>query len=194
MLRSCAMQCKLFPANRQDFCPKSTLSTSNPHCRLLVGTSQALRTVFRHPRAPSLRSTAFLLLNSRLRVALRIHCLLDLFRSVLFARGSDASRSQNQRPGARKFGRILLSSFLTQHCSSARSGVTSGVRGLSAPERNAQTTRGVNGGCGGKCQFLQAKSCFSKISWLAPSAEPTRRPEVVPPFQAENLCNGVNGA
>ena len=114
------------------------------------------------------------------------------FRSVLFARGSDASRSQNQLLWTRNFSHFLASSFLTQHCSSAGSSVTSGVRDLVAPERNAQMTRGVNGGCGGKSHFLQAKSCFSKISWLAPSAEPTCRPEVVPPSQAVNLCNGFN--
>jgi hypothetical protein len=80
------------------------------------------------------------------------------FRSVLFARGSDASRSQNQLLWTRNFSHFLASSYLSIYCDPRSSGGRSGVSDPRATKRNAQIDLEAKGGVGEKNHFWQAKS------------------------------------
>jgi len=94
----------------------------------------------------------------------------------------------------RDFSHFSVSSYLSIYSYPRSSGVRSGVSNRVATKRNAQITLGASEGVADKNHFWQARFRFSKISWLATSAGPRGRPEVVPPSQAENLCKGFNGA
>jgi len=80
------------------------------------------------------------------------------FRSVLFARGSDASRSQNQLLWTRNFSHFLASRYLSIYCDPWSTGVRSGVSNQVATKSTAKIDLGASEGLGDKNHFWQAKA------------------------------------
>ena len=95
------------------------------------------------------------------------------FRSVLFARGLDASRAQNQWFETRDFLRVLMSCYLFRYCSPRSSGVRSVVSDLGAIKQCAQVHPGADGWGGDTNHFRQIKPGFLKFHKSCPSQ--TRR-------------------